>query len=222
MKNITLRTGVALACALAMAGCGSSNDNLILRVNIISNGAIMAGMTLQNNGGTIKTVDAGSTYADFPDLVGEDTSFDIKIKSQPSNALCTLENASGKTGAYSPNNIIARCVVYTFTLGGNITNLTTDGLVLSNGSVHKNIPHTSAVAGNVMPFDMTTPAVAATTTTPAVAESGKVAEGQPYGVLIFAQPAQGGCSIEKDAITGASTGVGTMPAKTVDTIVIKC
>jgi hypothetical protein len=220
MNKFTLRTCVALACAIGVAGCGGGNDNVALQVQITS--GIMAGMTLQNKDGAIQTVPAGTTLFTFPDLVSEDTSYDIQIRHQPSNALCTMEGGSGKTGAYSPNNIIARCVIYTYDVGGTISNLTSDGLILSNGSVKKAISPTSTVLGNVRAFDLTTPAVPATTTTPAVAETGKVAEGFPYGVLIYQQPAQGGCSIDINPATGASTGVGTMPNKAVDTIIIKC
>lgn len=232
MKNYYLRTCVALACAIGLAGCGGSNNNLVLQVQIY--GLTKDGLTLQNNEDPVQAVPANTSLYNFTNLVGEDTGYDIKIKTQPSNAVCTISNGTGKTGSLSPSGILISCVAYTFDLGGKISNLTTDGLILSNGHVQKKIDHTSVVAGNEMAFNMTIPgspavaAVPATATTPAVPavlaipDVGKVAEDQPYGVLIFQQPAQGTCVIQKDAATGISTGVGTMPAHAVDTIVIKC
>lgn len=219
MKNYYPRICVALACAFGVAACGGGGRDVQLYVAVY--GVTMDGLTLTNNGGTPLKVTAGSSIAVFPDWVKADSHFDIKIATPAPNADCVLHNASGKTGDYSPNNIQLVCTVYTYDLGGKIKNLTTDGLVLINGSDRKTFNGTGVAANAAVDFNMTIPAVPATATTPIVPESGKVAEGRPYGVLILQQPAQGTCVIEKST-DGASTGVGVMPKGAVASIMIQC
>jgi hypothetical protein len=209
MKNFYLRSCVALACAFGAVACGGSDNDVVLYVSVF--GVTKDGLTLTNNGGPPLPVPAGASSVSFPALVGADSRFHIEIASPVSNASCVLNNASGKTGSYSPNNISLVCTVFTYDLGGKIKNLTSDGLVLSNGSDRKTFNNTGASAD----FNMTIDATATTLVT------GKVAEGQPYGVLILQQPTQGTCRIEKDA-TGASTGVGVMPAAKVESVIVQC
>jgi hypothetical protein len=174
----------------------------------------------------VLAVPKGASIAQFPELVGADSHFDVKVVSDPPNATCVPVNGTGKTGSYSPNNISVVCTIKTYDLGGTIKNLSGNNLILINGSDRKTF---NAIANNAdQVFTMTIPAVAAVPATgtsaaiPAIAESGKVAEGSPYGVLIYQQPTTGTCEVVTAGDPLVSTGVGTVPRGPVTSIIIKC
>jgi hypothetical protein len=207
MKKFTLRSCVALACAIGLSACGGGSDNLLLQVAVY--GVTKDGLTLTNNGGTPVAVPAGTTVVNFPNI-GSDSNFDIEIATPVSNASCTLENNKGKTTSFSPIGIRLICIAYTYDLGGKIKGLTGDGLILINGADKKTFNHGTTADFD---FNMTIAGTTTGTGTSAVTtpDTGKVAESKPYGVLIFQQPSTGNCVIDKRA-DGTSTGVGTMPA----------
>jgi hypothetical protein len=218
MKKNYLRSCVALACALSMTACGGSDNDVVLYVSVFGN--TMDGLTLSNNGGPKLTVPKGASIAQFPELVGADSHFDVEVVDEPPNADCVVNNGTGKTGSYSPNNIAVVCTIFTYDLGGTIKGLRGNDLILINGSDRKTF---NAIANNAdQAFNMTIPAVAAVPATgtaaaiPAIAESGKVAEGSPYGVLIFQQPTTGTCQVK------TATGVGIVPRGPVTSIIIEC
>jgi len=212
MKKNYLRSCVALACAASMTACGGSDNDVVLYVSVY--GVTKDVLILTNNGGPPLRVLPGTSVAQFPELVGADSNYNIEFVA-PSNASCVLNNGKGKTGSYSPNNISVVCTAFTYNLGGTITGLKGTGLVLINGSDQATFDKKND-AGDAFPFTMTIPAVPATGTTAAKPETGKVAEDSPYGVLIYQQPTTGTCQI-KDG-----TGVGIMPHGPVTSITITC
>lgn len=231
MKKNYLRSCVALACALSMTACGGSGNDMVLYVSVF--GVTMDGLTLSNNGGPALAVPKNATIASFPELVGEDSNFDVKVVSDPPNATCVPVNGKGKTGSYSPNNISVVCTIKTYDLGGKITGLRGNELILVNGSDRKTFNGADSVFNTdtqtyEQVFTMTipgTPAVAATATTPAIpatAATGLVTEGSPYGVLIFQQPTTGTCKVETAGSPPVSTGVGIVPHGPVTSIMIQC
>ena len=191
MKNMYLRTGVALACAMALHGCGGSGNDIVLRITSIS-GLNRDGMTVTNNGGPPLSVGKNDTFFDIG-TVKADSDFKIVIATQPPNAKCDIFNASGNVGSYSPQSIYITCKVFTYDLFGRVENLK-GKLVINNGSVRKVIE-----AGETS-FTLTT----FSTATPPVALSGQIPEDVPYGLTIL-EPADNGqvCTI--------INGSGVMP-----------
>jgi hypothetical protein len=173
MKNFTLRTSLALACAASLVACGGGRDDLILQIRSIT--GLTKDMTVRNNGGTPLTVAAGSTYFNFPGNIGEDESFNIEVATQPANATCTVYNGKGKTGAYSPNNIIMECIATPHNVTANVVGLTGTGLVVVNGTAQYTIP-----AGSTS-FNFTTTNADGT-------KSGQVGDGIAYGFVVLTQP----------------------------------
>lgn len=224
MKKYYLRSCVALACAFSMTACGGSDNDMVLYVSVF--GVTMPGLKLTNNGGPELAVAPGTSIAQFPELVGADSNFDIEVVGHPPNATCVPINGKGKTGSYSPNNISVVCTIKTYNLGGTIKGLSGNELILINGSDRKSF---NAIANNAdQAFTMTIPAVPAVPATadkpaiPAIPESGKVAEGNPYGVLIYKQPTTGTCKVGTVENSSVSTGIGIVPRDNVTSIVIEC
>ena len=199
MKNFYLRTSLALACAFGLVACGGSKDELVLYVNAA--GVTKTGLTITNNNGTPLAVPVNTAVVSFPDRIGEDSNFDVTIATQPTNAVCTIENGRGKTGAFSPNNIFLRCVAIPHNVSATVTGLTATGLVVVNGAMQYTI------APNVPTFNFTLTAADGTKT-------GQVGDGSAYGFVILTQPTGQTCSI--------ANGGGIMGNADVTNVAITC
>ena len=177
MKNLYLRTSVALACAFGLAACGGGGKNLQLVINPIT-GVTQDGMTISNNNGTPIPIPAGTGAFAFPDLIGNDTKFDIKIVTPPSNATCTVYNGTGKTGAYAPSGIAIQCIAIPHIVTAMVSGLSDTGTVtVVNGSAFYNITASALVDGK---FELTK--------TVNGVKTGQVGEGDAYGFEVLHQP----------------------------------
>lgn len=171
MKRMTLRSSVALACALSLAACGGSDGNLQLAGAV--HGVTKTGLVLINSGNGEKLpVEPNQTMFAFAKLLSNDQNFDVTVFASPDNADCSVANGKGKTATFNIGSVVVTCITKTHELGGTISGLDTNGLVLVNGA------------------DRVTVTAGATTFSLA-----KVAEGAPYGVTILTQPSARVCSI---------------------------
>jgi hypothetical protein len=190
MKSIYLRSCVAMACALSLVACGGGHGNLQLAGSV--NGLTRDGLVLQNKGGPALVVPAFATAFAFPDLLASDQAFEVTIQSAPASAKCTVTNGKGTTGSFSISSVLVSCVTNTYTLGGGITGLDANGLVLLNGSDRVAVP--AGATSFIMPA--------------------KVGDGSPYGVTVLTQPTGRTCSVQ--------AGVGTMGAADVSQVKVIC
>ena len=107
MKSLTLRSSVALACALSLYACGGSSGNLLLGGRI--DGLTKPGLQLQNKSGPVLEVLAGAPNFTFKELIGNDEDFDVQVKTNPVGATCVPTNNKGKSGAYSVTSVVITC-----------------------------------------------------------------------------------------------------------------
>lgn len=208
MKNLTLRSCVVVACALALASCGGGSSNLLLGGTI--NGLTKSGLSLQNGNGTALEIPTGSTTFGFPQLLASDEAFEVKIVTQPKGAKCSVVNGKGTTGSFDITSVIVNCVTDTYNLGGTITGtLDVNGLVLANGI------ETKAIKAGAKTFTMSaqkddgSPLVNSDGSV-----SGKVADGAPYGITIYQQPLPRTCTV--------TNGVGTMGSSDISNVIVNC
>jgi hypothetical protein len=205
MKNLYLRSCVALACAIGLSGCGGSDDgDILLRVNIV--GVNKDGLALTLNGGAELPVVANSIVFDFPNLVGVDYDYEIKIAKVPSNVTCELFNGKGKTATFSPPNIAVVCTPKYYNITGTVSGLVAAGLVVANGNDRIEIP------ANATTFTMTRNGTDGKPL--AGANSGQVGDGYTYSLAVLTQPATGTCSI--------ANPVGRMGPADVTNVAITC
>jgi hypothetical protein len=94
------------------------------------------------------------------------------------------------------------CDTFRYDLGGSVSGLDADGLVINNGATKLAIP-AGATSFNMTELDDKGKPV-----------SGQVADGSPYGVTVLAQPAGRTCSV--------ANGTGTMGAGPVTSVQITC
>lgn len=173
MKSSYLRAGAALACALALSACGGSDGDLY--VGGTFTGVTKPGLVVQNNGGAdlaINPTNSGVGEFYFPELVETDSSYNVTIKSFPSNAAdCQATDNKGKV-AFSINTIRITCTIRQHELKGTVSGLVGNNLVLVNGA--DRVP----VAAGATSFSMA-----------------KVNEDAPYGVAILTQPDNQTCTV---------------------------
>jgi hypothetical protein len=191
MKSLTLRSSVALACALSLAGCGGGDGNLVLGGYVY--GLTRDGLVLQNNGGPDLPVPANATSFQFQELLHSDEEFNVTLKAWPKSAKCEVGNGKGKTGGFSVTTVTVTCTTFTHALKGQITGLgDATGLALVNGSDRVD------VAAGKEDFTMV-----------------QVADGSPYGVTILAQPAGRTCTVLNGVGTMGEVDVTNIQVKCV-------
>jgi hypothetical protein len=98
-------------------------------------GLIGTGLVLQDNLGSNLPVAANATTFIFGTGVGDGTSYDITVLTQPSTPVqnCVVSNASGTSGV-NVTNVKVTCTTTTYTIGGTVVGLTGTGLVLQDNS----------------------------------------------------------------------------------------
>lgn len=184
MKSMYARATAGALCAALLAGCGGSdNGNLTLMVTVVD--LAKPGLVLKNGDQTV-SVAAGSSQVYFPNLIAEDSTINIEIQTQPTAAECHVEESSGKNikaNYYTALRPRVICETNSYQLGGTVSGLTQDQLVLALGNMTVTIrPETGA--------DFIFP--------------GKVFDGAPYGVTVLQQPAGLTCTVDNPT--------GTMPS----------
>jgi len=136
-------TSVAIACT----------------TNTYTIGGLVGGMTgtgliLRNNGGNDLTVNANGAFA-FSTPLNSGANYAVTVFAQPSNPLnqCSVTGGQGQVGAQDIVTISVQCSPATFTVSGNVTGLTGDGLVLrNNGGDDLNIASNGAfIFGTALP-----------------------------------------------------------------------
>jgi hypothetical protein len=185
MKSLFLRSGAVLACALTLASCGGKGGNLLLSGAVL--GLTRDGLVLQNNGGDDLTVPANSATFVFPNLIGNDTDYNVTVKSSPPSAVCTASNNKGRSSNYDVTTVVITCITNTYDLGGSVSGLTGAGLVLVNG------PDRVSVAPGATSFIMS-----------------KVGDGYPYGVTVLTQPANQTCTVNNGTGTMGAAAVNNI------------
>jgi hypothetical protein len=187
-----VRASVSALCAALLAGCGGGDDgSLVLQVTI--NSLTKPGLVL-TSGSQELPVTQGSAAVTFPNLIEEDSTIDVKIKTQPTAAECKVDpkTVGLKANYYTARQVVINCVTNSYTLGGTIAGLTGEGLILNNGD--QQFKPAAGAAGFTF--------------------SQQVADGANYGVTVLQQPAGQVCTI--------ANNVGTMPSGPVTNIAVTC
>ncbi|MGC4116172.1 MAG: hypothetical protein QM765_16660 [Myxococcales bacterium] len=95
-------------------------------------GLVGAGLVLQNNGQGDQAIAANATTYSF--LVPSNATYALSVKTQPTSPsqTCVISNASGTMAAAPVTNAAITCTTNKYTVGGKITGLDGNGLVLQN------------------------------------------------------------------------------------------
>jgi hypothetical protein len=192
MKSSFLRPVLALALAAGLAACGGTAT---FGINGTVTGQVYPGLVLTNKG-TDLPIAVGTTTFSFPGSLEYGESYNVLVKTNPAHQTCESNpqynaDTAGRTAAI---NVPVACVINAYTVGGKITGLTTEGLVLTNGTTGGTV----AVVKDATVFVFGT----------------SVAYGQSYGITILKQPTGQTCAV--------TNGVGVMGDAKVENIQVTC
>jgi RNase P/RNase MRP subunit p29 len=154
-------------------------------------GLTASGLVLADGTSTV-AVPSGATSFTFGGVVTSNAPYAISVQAQPSGLTCSLANGSGNAGAADVGNVAVTCSGQSYTVGGTISGLTANGLVLANGS------DTLNVAAGAPTFTMPR----------------AVASGGGYAVTVQSQPAGQNCTV--------TNGTGTVGTSNVTNIAVSC
>jgi hypothetical protein len=204
-----LKKSILALCALTLAAglsaCGGGTSSYTIGGTVV--GLQYPGLVLQNNlandlvvapGAVSGTTVPNVTYS-FPNEVDYGDPYSVTVKTQPQHQTCGASSGTADSaGRLSVINAVIACSLVSNTIGGTITGLASDGLVLTNGTSGGTFP--VAKVNGVYPatFTFLLP----------------VTYNQTYGVTVLTQPATETCSV--------ANGAGTMGDDKVDTIVVSC
>ncbi|NVB80760.1 MAG: DUF1565 domain-containing protein [Kofleriaceae bacterium] len=186
---------------VALAACGDKQ-------NIVDDGGVQpgevaiggtvtglagTGLTLANNGGDPVAITENGPFV-FPARVAPGSAYAVTVIGQPANPVqaCTIVNGSG-IAAIDVSSIEVRCETDRYTLGGTVTGLEGDGLILRNNGGDD----LEVTASGAFTFAMT------------------VAHGDAYDVTAFAHP------MNPWQTCAVSNGTGIATAH-VDTVSVAC
>lgn len=157
------------------------------------------GLVLTNlkNSDTVNVPKGATRYA-LPSTIEYGTEYQVAVKTQPAHQTCDINEFLRKdtAGRLAVINVVVNCSINAYAIGGKVTGLTADGLVLANGSTDKIAVPKDAVAyafPNTIPF------------------------GNTYTVGVLTNPPGLKCSV----VNGAAT-MGTDGDKAVTNIDVTC
>lgn len=196
MKHRVL--AAALCAVSSFAACGDnvtpSSTPPPVTVSARVSGLTGGGLALRLNGGQAVTVGADG-HIDFRRQLMPGSMYDITVAKQPSepSQTCTVVNGVGVVGE-SPIEIAVACVVNTYNVGGMVSGLAGNGLVLdiNNGET------TAVAADGTFRFEQ------------------PLASGTAFAVTVASQPTQ---PAQTCTVSGASGVIGAGP---VTTVVVNC
>ncbi|NEX63976.1 hypothetical protein [Noviherbaspirillum galbum] len=186
-STLAVAAGIALVAGLAACGGYSSID---LGGSVV--GLTTDGLVLANNGTSTVSIPANATSYKFPGAIGNYDAYNVTVQQQPPRLTCAVTGSAGTATGISVTWANVACVQNTYTLGGTVSGLTTDGLVLVNGGT------TASVPANSTSFTFNVP----------------VADGAAYGVAVLTQPAGQTCQV--------SNGTAIMGSANVTSVVVTC
>ena len=191
MKLSFLRPTLLLAMALGLTACGGK-ATFDLSGPVV--GLEQAGLVLHNtkNGDEV-AVAAGATTWKLAKNVEYGDEYVVAVKSQPAHQDCKIAQGADTAGRLATISIEVVCSVNAMPIGGAISGLNSEGLVLINGTGDR-----LEVKSGATEYEFVKP----------------VAFGRSYGVTVLTQPKGLHCVV--------ANGVGQMADVAVKNINVSC
>ncbi len=136
--SVTNSSGNISGANVVSVSVTCTTDSFTVGGNI--SGLTGSGLVLQNNAGDNLPIAADGSFTFSASLV-DLSSYVVTVLTQPSspNQSCAVTNASGNLAGTNITNVAISCGAVTYTVGGNVSNLTGSGLVLQN-NLGDNLP----------------------------------------------------------------------------------
>lgn len=186
-----LRPAALAAIALTLSACGGKAS---FPITGTVSGLTYEGLVLTTNGMDLSVPKSATSFS-FPNTISYGETYAVTVKTPPAHQNCTtvsqstgLETATGTAGLYASINVSLACYLNAYSIGGNVTGLTSEGLTLINGS--GSTPVTLVAGATTYVFATLVP------------------YSSSYGVSILTQPANNICTVSNttgvmgDALVG--------------------
>jgi hypothetical protein len=187
--NVSHGTGTMPASAVTSVTVACSPQSFALGGSI--SGLTSGGLQLTDGTDTL-TIVSGTTSFTFPSAIAFGSTYAVTVFAPAVGETCTVASGTGTMPASAVTSVAVTCSPSTYTVGGSITQLTTSGLVLANGS------DTLAVAANATQFTMPS----------------SVAFGSTYNITVQTQPPGQTCTV--------TNGSGAVGAGVVTSVAVNC
>lgn len=198
--------GLLLVSLLTLAGCGGGGGGggspppavTSYTISGSVSGLSGTGLVLRNNGAD--NLPVSTTNFTFSTPVTNGGAYSVTVFAQPTGQTCNVTNGSGAVGNANVTNVQVSCgnnpaPGTNYTIGGTISGLTGNGLVLRNNG-GDNLALSPASATSTFTFNTA------------------IANGNPYNVTVFTQPTGQFCNV-----TGGS---GTVASANVSNVQVNC
>jgi uncharacterized repeat protein (TIGR03803 family) len=150
-----------------------------------------AGLVLQN-GTVLLNVPSLATGFRFAAPVAVNTAYEVTVRSAPAGMQCAVSDGAGIMPAHAVTTVAVACGPVTYPVGGIVSGLFAQGLVLANGSDTLSVPFRAGV------FTMPT----------------QLPGGAHYAVMVQSQPTGLSCAV--------ANGSGVMGDAPVTNVVVTC
>jgi 6-phosphogluconolactonase (cycloisomerase 2 family) len=188
--SVGIRFGLLIVGMLLLSACGGGNDADPPAPSTYSVGGTVTGLngslTLANNGGDARTVNANGDFT-FATALAGGANYAVTITSQPANQTCTVTAGGGTIGAANVTAVSVNCVNNTFSVGGTVTGLVGSVTLTNNGGDFLDVNADGA-------FTFTT----------------GLANGASYDVAVMSEPDNQDCALTRSAGTIAATNVSNV------------
>jgi sugar lactone lactonase YvrE len=153
-----------------------------------------AGLTIANGRDTLSIPVGGTTFS-MATPVQTGTAYALTVTTQPAGQKCSFANAAGTMPDADMRNAVLTCAATSYSVGGAISGLSANGLVLANGS------DTVSVAQGAASFTFPAP----------------VATGSNWSVTVSAQPAGQVCTVANGSgqVSDAAVNVAEVNCATI-------
>jgi sugar lactone lactonase YvrE len=180
-----------------VAGANITSVVVTCAVNTYAVGGSISGLgaypvVLQNNGGDNLIVSNNGSFS-FVTPVADGGAYSVSVLTQPVGETCSVGTGSGTVSGSIVTGVVITCAVNTYTVGGTISGLGTNPVVLQNNSGDN-----LSVSSNGS-FSFVTP----------------VADGGTYSVSVFTQPSDRSCTV-------TSNGSGTIASSNISNVTVTC
>ena len=196
MKSFFRRPALllALVAGVALAACGGK---AMFTVGGTISNLQYSGLVLTDGGKSLPVAANSPSFA-FPQGIEYGSTYNVVVGTQPLHEVCSVGNPTDTAGRMAAIAIVISCSLQSYTVGGTVTGLTVDGLVLINGT------NGGSVTVN-----------ASTTTDLPVFTFPAVIYGVAYGVSVLTQPPGLTCTV-------APNGTGVMGDAAVTSVGVSC
>jgi len=189
MKSSYVRA-FAGALALVLAACGGT-EQYTIQGEI--DGLTQDGLVLASGSQTVSPAAGAKSFA-FPSTIDYGEKYLVEVKTQPRHQNCTVFGKEGVAGQMASIKMLVDCKQNDYTLGGTVSGLTVDGLVLANGTSGGTVTINKNVTSFVFPAT--------------------VKDGATYGVTVLTQPTGLVCTV--------ANGVGIMGEAKITNVAVTC